>query len=111
MIAPVFPCFLRGTRVPTVMGFDPLFQFMHEADVAEAICCALDARLRGVFNVSGPPPIPLSLIIRRCGRTRIPVPEALFRFALGQTGLHRECRLGQVQGRFVIGHFSPGSSI
>ncbi|MCY1188438.1 hypothetical protein D9M73_295480 [compost metagenome] len=34
-----------------------------------------------------------------------------FRLALGQTGLHRECRLGQVQGRFVIGHFSPGSSI
>ncbi|MNE62898.1 hypothetical protein D3C80_1582110 [compost metagenome] len=34
-----------------------------------------------------------------------------FRFALGQTGLHRECRLRQVEGRFVIGHFSPGSSI
>lgn len=79
--------FLRGTRVPTVLGFDPLFQFMHEADVAEAICCALDSQLRGVYNVSGPPPVPLSLIIDNCGRTRIPVPEPLFRFALGRFGL------------------------
>ena len=28
--------FIRGPRVPMVMGFDPLFQFMHDADAAKA---------------------------------------------------------------------------
>ena len=31
------------------------------------------------------------------------------RLALGQTGLHRKCRGRQIEGRFVIGHFSPDS--
>ncbi|MSP59994.1 MAG: SDR family oxidoreductase [Myxococcales bacterium] len=81
--------FLRGPRVPTVMGFDPLFHFLHERDTAEAICAALGAKLRGVFNVAGPPPMPLSLIVKLAGRKTIPVPEPLFRFALGRFGLPR----------------------
>ena len=32
------------------------------------------------------------------------------RLALWQTGLHRKCRGRQIEGRFVIGHFSPDSS-
>jgi len=31
------------------------------------------------------------------------------RLALWQTGLHRKCRGRQIEGRFVIGHFSPDS--
>ena len=53
--------------MPTVLGFDPLFQFMHEEDAAAAICLALDKSLRGVFNVAGPQPMPLSLLIRAGG--------------------------------------------
>ncbi len=79
--------FLRGPWVPTVMGFDPLFQFMHELDMAEAICAALDSSLRGVFNVAGPDPVPLSLLIEQAGRRQIPVPEIAFRLALGRFGL------------------------
>jgi UDP-glucose 4-epimerase len=79
--------FLRGTRVPMVLGFDPLFQFMHEEDAAQAICLALDKRLRGVFNVAGPQPLPLSMIVRQAGRQAVPVPEPLLRFAYGRFGL------------------------
>lgn len=79
--------FLRGPKVPTVLGFDPLFQFMHEQDTAEAIVCALTKNLRGVFNVSGPPPVPLSVIVRETGRQNLPVPEVLFRVLLGRFGL------------------------
>ena len=79
--------FLRGPRVPTVMGFDPLYQFMHEQDIVDAIVATLDARLRGVYNVSGPQPIPLSVLIRVAGRQRLPVPEPVFAFALGRFGL------------------------
>jgi UDP-glucose 4-epimerase len=81
--------FLRGPRVPTLLGFDPLFQFLHEGDAAEAIVLALERGLRGVYNVSGPEPIPLSLLISLCGRSQVPIPEPLFRLLLGRFGLPR----------------------
>ncbi len=81
--------FLRGAHVPTILGFDPLFQFMHERDVVAAIGLALQKRIRGVYNVSGPPPVPLSVIIRETGRTAVPLPEMLFAAALGRFGLPR----------------------
>jgi UDP-glucose 4-epimerase len=79
--------FLRGKRVPMIIGYDPLFQFMHEQDTANAIVASLEKGGRGVYNVAGPQPVPLSLIIRQTGRTAIPVPEPLFRFMLGRFGL------------------------
>lgn len=81
--------FLRGPRVPMVMGFDPLFQFMHEDDAASAIVTALQSEMRGVYNVAGPEPMPLSLLVRASGRSSIPIPEPLFRMALGRFGLPR----------------------
>lgn len=81
--------FIRGPRVPTVLGFDPLFQFVHDYDAAEAIRVALDKGLRGVFNVAGPPPVPLSVMIQQTGRSNVPLPEPLFNFMLGRFGLPR----------------------
>jgi UDP-glucose 4-epimerase len=81
--------YLRGARVPTLLGFDPLFQFMHERDVAKAICLALDKRLRGVFNVAGPQPVPLSVVIRETGRRPVALPEWVFNALLGRFGLPR----------------------
>lgn len=78
--------FLRGPRVPVVLGFDPLFQFMHEEDVATAIDLALTKNLRGVYNVSGPSPVPLSVVVRATERKRVQVPEVLFRSLLGRFG-------------------------
>ncbi|MEZ4301573.1 MAG: SDR family oxidoreductase [Polyangiaceae bacterium] len=79
--------FLKGPRVPSVLGFDPLYQFMHERDVASAIVLALKARIRGVYNVAGPQPVPLSLLIRDAGRRQIPIPEIVFANLLGRFGL------------------------
>ena len=81
--------FLRGARVPTILGYDPLFQFMHEADVVSAIAKTLDARPRGVFNVAGPQPVPISVIIRETGRSNVPLPEIVLKSALGRFGLPR----------------------
>lgn len=81
--------FLRGPFVPTILGFDPLFQFMHEVDVVSAICLALEKRPRGVFNVAGPQPVPISVLVREAGRTAIPLPEFILRSALGRFGLPR----------------------
>ena len=79
--------FLRGPRVPRVLGFDPLFQFMHEDDVAGAISLALKTRLRGVYNVAGPRPVPLSALVTAAGRSAVPLPEQLFSMMIGRFGL------------------------
>ena len=81
--------FLRGPRVATVLGFDPLFQFMHEADAARAIVAGLETRLRGVFNVAGPQPVPLSLLCRVTGRQAVPLPDLLYPRLLGHFGLQK----------------------
>ncbi|NUQ75682.1 MAG: SDR family oxidoreductase [Polyangiaceae bacterium] len=78
--------FVRGPYVPLVLGFDPLYQFMHERDVVTAITLALDKRIKGVFNVAGPQPVPLSVIIRETGRRSVPIPEFLFIRTLGRLG-------------------------
>jgi UDP-glucose 4-epimerase len=79
--------FLRGAHVPSVLGYDPLFQFMHEHDAAAAIALAVERRPSGVYNVAGPQPLPLWVIAKHTGRTRVPLPERIFALALGRFGL------------------------
>ncbi|MFL5345600.1 MAG: SDR family oxidoreductase [Hyalangium sp.] len=78
--------FLRGRRVPMVLGYDPLFQVMQEEDVVTAIQLALEKRIRGIFNVAGPPPVPFSIIIRETGRTPVPLPGPVLERLLGRFG-------------------------
>ncbi len=86
--------FIRGGMVPAVLGFDPLFQFMHESDVVLALVTALEKRPRGVFNVAGPQPIPLSILARETGRRLMPIPEPI---------------LGRMLGHFGLPKLSPGA--
>jgi UDP-glucose 4-epimerase len=81
--------YLKSKRVPLVMGFDPLFHALDEHDAARGICAAVEARARGIFNVAGPAPLPLSTIVRETGRTPMPLPEPLIRALLGRFGLPR----------------------
>lgn len=74
--------YLRLERPVTVMGFDPMIQLIHEADVARALALALRPGVRGVFNVTGPGEVPLSAVLRELGRRPIPVPQSLLRPAL-----------------------------
>jgi UDP-glucose 4-epimerase len=74
--------YLRLRTTPTVMGFDPMVQVVHEDDVVQAIERALLPGLRGIFNVAGPPPLPLSHLLRMLKRTRVPVPYPLLRSTL-----------------------------
>jgi len=84
--------FLSGRFVPMVLGFDPLFQFMHEDDAADAIVAALGAKLRGIFNVAGPQPLPLSVIAKEARRIPLPLPEVALALLLGRAGLPRLSR-------------------
>jgi UDP-glucose 4-epimerase len=84
--------FLRGRFVPMVLGFDPLFHFMHEDDAADAIVTALSAKVRGIYNVAGPQPLPLSLIADESGRRALPLPETVLALLVGRAGLPRLSR-------------------
>jgi len=79
--------FLRGRAVPMVMGFDPLFQYLHEDDVIQALILSIEKKLRGVFNVAGPQPVPLSALAHEVGRHVLPMPEFMLRTMLGRFGL------------------------
>jgi UDP-glucose 4-epimerase len=69
--------FLRLARVPTLLGYDPMVQVIHEADVVSAITAALAPSVRGIFNVAGPEPMPLSRVLRVLDRPTLPVPYSL----------------------------------
>jgi UDP-glucose 4-epimerase len=74
--------FLRLNPIMTVMGFDPMAQVIQQADVVQAIELALRPGVRGIFNVAGPEPAPISQIIKILGRQRLSVPYSLARMVL-----------------------------
>jgi UDP-glucose 4-epimerase len=69
--------YLSHRLVPTVLGFDPLWQFVHEADAVVAFKLAVDRDVPGVFNITGDGVLPLSTVIRLVGKTPLPLPRPL----------------------------------
>ena len=64
--------------VPTVLGFDPRLQFVHEDDGLESIRAAVLAPRQGTFNIAGDGVLLLSQALRRARRTTVAVPSLLF---------------------------------
>ena len=77
--------YLRRRRVPTILGFNPMMQFIHEEDVAQAVVAALEHGLQGVFNVEGGGEVPLHTAIRETGGTALPIFEPLIRMAFASS--------------------------
>ena len=71
--------YLALPRLPTVLGFDPMLQIIHENDVVDAVLLALNLGARGIYNISGPTSVPLSALLRNLGRPTIPLPYPLLR--------------------------------
>lgn len=67
--------YLARRVVPTMMGFDPLLQFLHEVDAICALKLALDRDVPGTFNIVGEGVLPLSTVIKLAGRVAFPVPH------------------------------------
>lgn len=60
--------------VPTLMGFDPMFQIIHEKDVVNAVILAMfNEKAEGIFNIAGKYTQPLSEVIRRLGKIPFPI--------------------------------------
>ncbi len=76
--------YLRLDTVPTLLGFDPMVQVIHESDVVRAIQLALRPSVRGIFNLAGTDPLPLSRLIKLVGRPHLPVPYSMAKLFLGR---------------------------
>ena len=82
---------LQLPMVPSILGFDPRFQFVHEEDVIRSILFTLDHGLPGVFNVAGDGMLPWSEVAALCGKRTFPLPPYLTGAVTGPLG-----RLGVV---------------
>jgi UDP-glucose 4-epimerase len=60
--------------VPTVFGFDPRLQFVHERDGLEVLWRTTLGDHGGTFNIAGDGVMNLSQAIRRAGRASVPLP-------------------------------------
>jgi UDP-glucose 4-epimerase len=69
--------YLSHRFAPTVLGFDPLWQFVHEADAVRALCLAVLHDAPGVFNIVGGGVLPLRTVIKLAGRSTLPLPRSL----------------------------------
>lgn len=67
--------FLQRPILLTVMGYDPLFQFVHEEDAIHALQWAIDKDVPGVYNIVGDGVLPLSRALELTGKKTIPVPS------------------------------------
>jgi UDP-glucose 4-epimerase len=65
---------LEMPLVPSIAGFDPRFQFVHEDDVIRAILHVLEHDLNGIYNVAGDGMLPWSEVVAMAGKRRIPLP-------------------------------------
>jgi UDP-glucose 4-epimerase len=71
--------YLRRDRPPSVLGYDPLVQLLHEDDWCESIALTLAKELAGVFNVTGPGAVPLRTAIAETGGVPFSLPELVLR--------------------------------
>ncbi len=82
--------YFRLPVIPTVLGYDPRLQFLHESDLRAVLAHCVHAEVAGTFNVAGDGVILLSQAIRRLGRQSLPLPT----FAVSRVGsLVRQAKL------------------
>lgn len=70
---------LRRIVVTTIMGFDPLVQFVHEEDVIRSFKMAVEKDVPGIFNIVGDGVLPLSRVIKICGKFNLRLPQIGFK--------------------------------
>jgi UDP-glucose 4-epimerase len=69
--------YFARSLVPTLLGYDPLLQLVHEQDCLEAFEQAATGSAAGVFNVVAPGVLPLSTLLRSAGKRLLPVPTPI----------------------------------
>jgi UDP-glucose 4-epimerase len=65
--------YLHLPVIPTILGFDPRVQFIHEDDMANCLEHAVKYDLDGVFNCAADGVLVLSEVVDLLGKTMVPV--------------------------------------
>lgn len=73
---------LELPMVPSLFGFDPRFQFVHEHDVIRSMLYVLEHNMSGVYNVAGDGLLPWSEVAAICGKRTLPIIPVGSRLAL-----------------------------
>ncbi len=91
--------------VPTILGFDPRYQFIHEEDIVGVLEWVIRHDLPGVYNAAGDGVLVLSEVIDLLGKRNLPVlppwGAGLVAAAVGRLGLRvppemmRQLRFGR----------------
>jgi UDP-glucose 4-epimerase len=68
---------LQLPAVPSILGYDPMLQFVEEDDVVRSIEFVMRNQVPGVYNVAGDGRIPWSECAAVCGRRTLPMPPVL----------------------------------
>lgn len=71
--------YLDGPVILRPMGFDPMVNVAHPADLVRAMELATHGSGEGVFNIPGHDTLPLTEAARRTGKPVVPLPEFLIR--------------------------------
>jgi UDP-glucose 4-epimerase len=66
--------YLKHRFVPTLLGYDPLVQLLHEDDAVAAFKLALEQPVDGIYNIVGRGVLPLVTALALMGRVCLPVP-------------------------------------
>jgi UDP-glucose 4-epimerase len=66
--------YFRLPVIPTVLGFNPRLQFLHEQDALDVLEHATTSEVTGTFNVAGDGVLTLAQAVRRIGRPSLPLP-------------------------------------
>ncbi|TWG90591.1 UDP-glucose 4-epimerase [Nocardioides sp. J9] len=70
--------YFRLPVIPTVLGFDPRLQFLHESDLYRVLRHSVLSGVPGTFNIAGDGLLMLTQAVRRLGRTSVPLPAPAF---------------------------------
>jgi len=65
--------YLYSPVIITLLGYDPLFQLVHEEDVIDAFRLAIEEDHPGIFNIVGRGVLPLSTLLKLAGKINFPM--------------------------------------
>lgn len=67
--------YMRQKTIFSILGFNPMWQFVHQTDMVRAIMLAAKGDEVGVFNVAGAGELPIVDALALTGRRVVPVPD------------------------------------
>jgi UDP-glucose 4-epimerase len=77
---------LRMNYIPVIAGFNPMVQFIHEEDLADALVTLMEGEPVGVYNVAGVGSLPWRDAAIIAGAREVPIPSSLARTYLSLAG-------------------------